>query len=611
MSVPMGDGLLKAAFRLRHYQGAATLAVLIAGLLSAPALFGRFPTAVNAQGSASSTGSIAGSVTADRGDVVALRVKAKDTTRRIAYTVFTSKGRYQINNLPAGTYEVRVLEDTFESPSQTVQVKEGQSATANLTLKFKAPGAVQGAGAATAAAAASYGAAPMANGVAAELVDFDTIYPPAPARDILLKHCFGCHGANGWHRRGRKTEAAWRTAVELMFRPDHRIADLQPGVPLVTYDRVSKEQKEMIVKYLAEHFGPTYTKPKDLKLDTLVRDEAALTKVMYVQYDVQPPTPGTPFPNTRKAATGGLHDVSTSPSMPGVLWLSGNQSDSIVKIDTRSPDYTGRTTRFTVPHPQNWNVVPHGLFEKNGKVYWAELAGDRIGELDPKTSAFRSYPLPTAGGGAHSLRPDSKGNIWYSNYAASGKVGRLNTATGEVKEYEVSKGFSGYGLEVDKQDRVWAVGLNTAAVFGYDPKTDKWTTYPLSNPARRPNFDHKGNIWAAEFFGNKIAMIEPASGKVTEYDLPLKWGNPYEVVADDDDNIWIENTAYGSLVKFEPGTKKFTYVPYPEIKGTTVKFDRDREGTIWFIMPYGGGQPAGLTGFKPTGNVPAASATRR
>ena len=45
------------------------------------------------------SGVIAGSVTADRGEVRALRVKAHDTVHRIAYTVYTVDGGYRIFNL--------------------------------------------------------------------------------------------------------------------------------------------------------------------------------------------------------------------------------------------------------------------------------------------------------------------------------------------------------------------------------------------------------------------------------------------------------------------------------------------------------------------------------
>ena len=69
---------------------------------------------------------------------------------------------------------------------------------------------------------------------------------------------------------------------------------------------------------------------------------------------------------------------------------------------------------------------------------------------------------------------------------------------------------------------------------------------PTRRPSKSPN---ERRSLTAEFFGNKIAMIDPATGKVTEYDLPLKWGNPYELIADDEDNIWAEDGNYSSLVK--------------------------------------------------------------
>ena len=540
---------------------------------------------VSAQEQAAS-GVISGEVTADAGEVRALRVKAKDTVNRIAYTVFTQGGRYQIHNLPPSTYEVQVLEPHFDSPVQTVELTAGSTQTSDLALTSTGPAPVYTAG--------------NQNPAEVDLVDFDTLYPPSPARDVMLKNCFTCHGLRlGWHNRGRKTEPQWRRLVDRMFRDDHRIANLEPGVPLVSSDRVSEKEKESIIQYLTEHFGPTSnTRPRDLKMDPLVRDEAALAEVMYVQYDVPPPT-FEGFTNTGDPGPG-LHDVHVSPSEPGVIWITGNNSGSIVRIDTRTLGYTDRTTRWRIPHPRNINVVPHGIIEQNGLVYWTELAGDRIGLLNPKTDEIYSYDLPTVGAGAHTLRADTRGNIWYTNYAASGKIGRLNLASSEVREYEPSPSFSGYGLTTDSKDRVWAVGLNERALLRYDPATDKWTSYPLSSAGRRPAVDSKGQVWVAEFYGNRIAMLDPESGTVTEYELPLRYGDPYELIADSKDNIWIENTAYSSLVKFDQTTKQSTYVPYPEIRAATVKFEREPDDTIWFIM----GRPSTLTGFKPHGNLP-------
>ena len=181
------------------------------------------------------TGTLSGTVTADAGEVRALRVKARNTATRTAYTVFTVKGRYQIHNLPAGAYEVQVVEEAFESPVQKVQLAASQTATANIGVKQHAAFA-RGAGNAGSIAQTSYGATPQdkADLSQVELVDFDTLYPPSPARDLMVQHCFPCHGVSGWHGR-RLNEVGWRRVVNRMFAKDGRVANMAVGVPQVPY----------------------------------------------------------------------------------------------------------------------------------------------------------------------------------------------------------------------------------------------------------------------------------------------------------------------------------------------------------------------------------------
>ena len=83
-----------------------TRGALVPVLAVVAALAAAFPPAVAAQ----STGTLAGSVTADGGEVRAFRVKARDTVGRVAYTVYTVDGRYRIYNLPPGSYEVQLIE---------------------------------------------------------------------------------------------------------------------------------------------------------------------------------------------------------------------------------------------------------------------------------------------------------------------------------------------------------------------------------------------------------------------------------------------------------------------------------------------------------------------
>lgn len=544
------------------------------------------------------SGTISGVVTADRGDVRAFRVKARDSVHKIIYTVFTNGGRYQIYNLPPSTYDVQVLEVGFDSPVRTVDLKTGDAITVDLVLTVNGVTAPRGEGGFGESVDPSYGAARQARSLdGVELVEFDELYPPDPARDIMMKACFGCHGPDGqigqaaFHMRGRKNEAAWRRSVNRMFGagPDGWLGG-EHGLPLVTTEMVTPEQKESLIRYLTENFGPA-SEPRDLKLDPLVRNEAALSRAIYIEYE---------------GPSG--HDPAPSPVEPGVVCLSGSGNDTIVCIDTNNPDPETRATEFKIPSPDGGRLTPHGIImDGRGTVYWSELRGDHIGQLDPKTGEIERYRLPTPGGGAHTLRADSRGGIWYSNFSAASSIGRLDLATGEVTEFEPLNRFSSYGITVDRQDRVWAVQIGSAAsgtpgILMYNQETGDWKNYPTTNPSRRLDVDSRGHVWSVQYFGNRIAMIDPSTNTVTEYDLPLKYGNPYEVMVDLEDNLWIENATYNSLVKFDQETEEFTYFPFPQIAAHTPKIEVDAQGTLWF--PLG---RYGLTAFKSEGNVPQAN----
>src|SRR5262245_58731562 len=202
------------------------VAAATAGLLVALAIIRPEPVAGQ---NSSPSGTISGRVTVDQGEIRAFRIKARDTDHRIIYTVFTTNGRYSIFNLPPGNYEVQALEIGFDSPVQRVLVRRGETKAVDLALKANGVRSPRGEGGFGPGGTSAYSGSqagqstPDAKLNDVELVEFDTLYPPGPARDVMMNACFGCHGANGdslaqraWHRRP-SDERGWRTRIDRMF----------------------------------------------------------------------------------------------------------------------------------------------------------------------------------------------------------------------------------------------------------------------------------------------------------------------------------------------------------------------------------------------------------
>jgi streptogramin lyase/mono/diheme cytochrome c family protein len=521
------------------------------------------------------TGSISGRVTADKGAVIAFRVKAKDVSRKIAYTVFTQKGSYQIFNLPPGNYQVAGLQGGYESTIQKIELKAGESKTADIALT----------------------AVEMKH---VKLVDYNELFPPGHGRDVLMQECGGCHGLEHipWQALGPRNEDAWRDSVNKMFS----VVPSRSQVPVVSSAAVTDEKREAIVQYFASIFGED-SERRDLKLDPVSYDESALSKAIYMQYELPPLGPGEH--GARK-----MHDVFPS-RVSSHVYMVDLGVGSILGLDLNNPDYS---TRWKVWHLNGTtypNVIPHGITESKGHIYWTELNNSAIGELDPETNQIHEYQMRQKGS-PHTPRWDSKGNIWFTSVYNDSRIGRLDAKTKTITTFDPAPAYKNahyYGVIVDQKDRVWAAGSTAHIIVGYDPKTGKWTTYPTPTQpsgARRLTVDSRGKIWFSEHIGNGIGMLDPETGKIVEYKSPIRMGGEYECWADPNDKIWVSLRSYAIMEKFDPETKKFTFFPYPELRSDRpqiYKMEIDAKGTMWFSN--GTIAVPTLTSFREDGNVPS------
>ena len=78
---------------------------------------------------------------------------------------------------------------------------------------------------------------------------------------------------------------------------------------------------------------------------------------------------------------------------------------------------------------------PHDpLATKDGAIWWSGQLSNKLGRLDPKTSAIREYSLKSPHTGPHGLTEDRSGNIWFTGNN-TGLIGKLDPKTGLVTEY--------------------------------------------------------------------------------------------------------------------------------------------------------------------------------
>ncbi len=123
-----------------------------------------------------------------------------------------------------------------------------------------------------------------------------------------------------------------------------------------------------------------------------------------------------------------------------------------------------------------------------------------------------------------------------------------------------------------------------------------YTEYDLPAKTRQPHdviVDSKGMVWYADFGDQILGKLDPATGKVTEYKVPLaKPGAPTGTLAlrfDQDENLWLGMQFQAAISKFDQKTEQFEVYPLPaqfntpDVQVNQVAADHSNvDGKVWF-----------------------------
>ena len=171
-------------------------------------------------------------------------------------------------------------------------------------------------------------------------------------------------------------------------------------------------------------------------------------------------------------------------------------------------------------------------------------SGERQPVLIPGevTVTFKEWTPPTLGQRPRDPFMHSDGSIWWAGMYGS-LVGRLDPATGEMKEYKLDPTARPHTVLEGPDGDVWYSGNSNGTMGRIDLETGDITVYPLNNPkARDPHtaaFADDGSLWFTVQNSNMLGRLEPDTGHVWLTDMPTERARPYGIRKDPAGNLWI------------------------------------------------------------------------
>lgn len=129
-------------------------------------------------------------------------------------------------------------------------------------------------------------------------------------------------------------------------------------------------------------------------------------------------------------------------------------------------------------------AMPYGIdiHPTDGSVWYAKLYANRIGRINPETLEITEWETPLKG--PRRPRFDGNGTFWIPSFEDSALMA-FDTASKAFRSFKLPLLAKGeyetpYALNVDrKTGHVWVTSNQSDRVFRFDPKAEKFTTYPL------------------------------------------------------------------------------------------------------------------------------------
>jgi len=208
-----------------------------------------------------------------------------------------------------------------------------------------------------------------------------------------------------------------------------------------------------------------------------------------------------------------------------VFYLTKDGEERVGRLDVTTGVVAEWTTPYASTSPGDIEVRADGM------VFIAGLSRGEIGQFEPGTQVLTRWKLPppdptTPAGGPFNLALDGGTGVFFTvDDRIGGYVGRLDTATGELRTWSVADA-AGAAVVVAPDDAVllscWKP-FSSYQIVRLDPSTGVATRWPL---AKQPFYafvaDSSGSVFFSQSSGDflGLARLVPSTGVLTEWRAP-------------------------------------------------------------------------------------------
>jgi virginiamycin B lyase len=342
---------------------------------------------------------------------------------------------------------------------------------------------------------------------------------------------------------------------------------------------LTEDETKLAIDYLSANFPPTRTEDLNNRLPRTLLEGKAL-RYRAVQYDISDSDVGAE-----------PHDVAVDPHGNG--WVS-ERTGKLGRLDPKTLEYM----EVPIPPgaaPANGQVLGNLQIDAKGHLWVPDGPNYRWLEYDINTGKFTIYDWPKdvrADAGGNSMLIHPSGMIWETG---GNQVRMLNAATKEFKFFNTPsftathKPTGAYGITVAGDGSVWWAEDLADRMARVDPATGKVDEFkiPFDGLAypRRMSHDARGDIWVGLWNAGLLMKVDYETKQMTFFAPPTETSGAYSVSVDQKNNlIWVSEQQADKIARFNPKTGEWVEFPLPDSESDPrrIEIDPNNPNRVWW-----------------------------
>lgn len=270
------------------------------------------------------------------------------------------------------------------------------------------------------------------------------------------------------------------------------------------------------------------------------------------------------------------------------------------------PDSPARILRLDVEYPLDEEALASAMFIE----YLTPLHPGADLSLRSVNEPFKHR--------LHCPKLDNDGNIWGSNSLIG--LSRVDPRTGQWSHFPIGydennphtdmygkqKGEPGsiwpyifpHDMTIDREGHVFWAEFQGQHLGRLDPATGKIERYPMDPEGvvvdergvvgnirgHSPHMAANGDVWFTAIRGNKLGKWDRETEGITLWEIPTPHSFPYGIEIDPEGMVWFAELFGCAIASFNPETEEFQEYPALTKPCAINRLTADSRGTIWYSV---------------------------